>query len=227
MTQRISITPKAAIFDMDGLLLDTEPLWAMSMQKIAQQYQIPIEPHQFKYTTGLRIYEVTEFWQNHFPWEGGYSPKMIAEAILDDIIASAKEYGSLMPGATSCIDFLKSKGLKIGLATSSPMRMVDALIPQFGLGDSFDILVSADNAQAGKPHPEVFLQAAEALSVPGWQCFVLEDSINGMIAAKAARMKVVMVPEPGNINHPSLGLADITLASLEEFDETVWRRLTE
>lgn len=227
MTQQITITPKAALFDMDGLLLDTEPLWSQSMQRVARQYQIPIESHHFKHTTGLRIYEVTEFWKNHFPWQGKHDPEVVAEAILDDIIASAKDQGKVMPGAESCIDFLKKKGLKIGLATSSPMRMVDALIPHFGLADLFDILVSADAARVGKPHPEVFLQAAEALVVPSWQCFVLEDSINGMVAAKAARMKVVMVPEQERMNNPAFGLADIKLKSLEEFDDTVWRKLTE
>lgn len=215
----------AAIFDMDGLLLDTEPLWGRSMLKIAQHYQIPISPDHFKYTTGLRIYEVTEYWADRFPWPGDASPKQIAEDILDDIIALSKTEGGVMPGALSCLQWLQSRNIKTGLATSSPMRMIRELIPYFHLEPYFEMMLSADTALAGKPHPEVYLQCAHALNMPAWECVALEDSVNGMVSAKAARMKVVVVPEAARYDDPRFGLADLKLHSLEAFDERAWQQL--
>lgn len=215
----------AAIFDMDGLLLDTEPLWGVSMLKIATQYQVPVSPDFFKYTTGLRIYEVTEFWKEKFGWPGNASAQQLADDILDDIIALAKAEGDIMPGAQACLAWLRSQGIATGLATSSPTRMLDALIGHFGLRDQFDVLTSADTALFGKPHPEVYLQCAHALNEAAWNCVALEDSVNGMISAKAARMKVIVVPEPPRFDDPRFGLADVKLASLEAFSPAVWHSL--
>lgn len=217
----------AAIFDMDGLLLDTEPLWGVSMLKIATQYQVPIGPHFFKHTTGLRIYEVTEFWKEKFGWPGTATAQQLAEDILDDIIALAKAEGSIMPGAADCLQWLRSNGIKTGLATSSPTRMMQVLIDHFGLTEQFDVLTSADTALFGKPHPEVYLQCAHALNVAPWNCVALEDSVNGMVSAKAARMKVIVVPEEAHFNDPRFGLADVKLHSLEECTAATWHSLLE
>ena len=211
---------------MDGLLLDTEPLWGKSMLKIAQHYQIPIQPEHFKYTTGLRIYEVTEYWARRFPWPGDALPQQVAEDILDDIIALSKEEGRIMPGAESCLLWMRDNNIKTGLATSSPMRMIHALIPHFGLDHYFDVQLSADTALAGKPHPEVYLQCAHSLNIAPWECVALEDSVNGMIAAKAARMKVIVVPESHRYDDVRFGLADIKLPSLEAFNAATWNILT-
>ncbi len=212
----------AAIFDMDGLLLDTEPLWGISMLKVATHYEVPIGSDFFKHTTGLRIYEVTEYWKEKFGWPGNASPKQLAEDVLDDIIAKAKTDGGIMPGAEECIQWLKTNNIKIGLATSSPMRMLNELIDHFQLRHYFDILTSADTALFGKPHPEVYLQCAHALNEAPWNCVALEDSVNGMISGKAARMKVIVVPEAARFEDPRFGLADVKLRSLEEFNEKVW-----
>lgn len=219
--------PNAAIFDMDGLLLDTEPLWGSSMLKIANAYQIPVKPEFIKVTTGLRIYEVTALWESKFPWEDKASSEQVAEAILDDIIAAAKKSPRIMPGVEHSLQLLQTMGIRIGLATSSPMRMVKELIPAFGLAKYFDVLTSADTAKVGKPHPEVFLQCADSLGCLPRQCVVFEDSINGMIAAKAAGMKAVIVPEAEQYDNPKFALADGKLKSLQDFDKTLWHKLTD
>ena len=215
----------AAIFDMDGLLLDTEPLWGVSMLKVAEQYQVPVGPDFFKYTTGLRIYEVTEFWKEKFPWPGTATAQQIADDILDDIIALSKQEADIMPGALQTLQWLRSNDIKIGLATSSPTRMLDALIDHFGLRSYFDVLTSADTAIFGKPHPEVYMQCAHALNAATWDCVALEDSVNGMISAKAARMKVIVVPEEARFHDPRFGLADAKLHSLEAFTPAVWNEV--
>jgi HAD superfamily hydrolase (TIGR01509 family) len=204
------------LFDMDGLLLDTEPLWGESMMRVAQKHNIPITAHRFKETTGLRIYEVTEHWATHYPWKGK-NAKEVADEILGDIIANSKENASVLRGVEATLKLLKKHHYKIGLASSSPKHMIDALIDHFALRQYFDCITSADVAEYGKPHPGVFLHCAASLGSRPAECLVLEDSVNGMIAGKAARMKVIVVPDQLHFDDPRFALADAKLGSLEDF----------
>lgn len=205
------------LFDMDGLLLDTEPLWGESMLRIAQKHNIPITRKRFKETTGLRIYEVTDHWAIHYPWEGKTS-KEVADEILDDIIATSKDKGSVLKGVEQALKLLKKHHYKIGLASSSPKHMIDALVEHFDLTKYFDQVTSADIVELGKPHPAVFIHCAASLGSKPNECLVLEDSVNGMIAGKAARMKVIVVPDELHFDDPRFSLADAKLKSLEDFD---------
>jgi sugar-phosphatase len=212
------------LFDMDGLLLDTEPLWGESMLRVAQRHNIPITDDRFKETTGLHIKEVTDYWSVKYPWQGSPSAH-VAEEILDDIIDTAKQKGRVLPGVISTLDLLKNEGFKIGLASSSPIRMIDALIKHFGIYGYFDEISSADYVQLGKPHPAVFIHCANQLQANPMQCLVLEDSVNGMIAAKAARMKVIVVPDTYHYNDPRFALADGKLPSLDVFHLDIINKL--
>lgn len=205
------------LFDMDGLLLDTEPLWGESMLRVAHKHKIPITPARFKETTGLRIYEVTDHWATHYPWEGRTS-KEVADEILDDIIASSKKDGTVLKGVLQALQLLRKHKYKIGLASSSPAHMIDALVDHFDIRKYFDEITSADAVELGKPHPAVFMHCAAALGSKPTECLVLEDSINGMIAGKAARMKVIVVPDELHFDDPRFALADAKLKSLEDFD---------
>lgn len=205
------------LFDMDGLLLDTEPLWGESMLRISAQHNIPITGERFKETTGLRIYEVTDYWAHKYPWQGS-TAKQVADEILDDIIALSKQRATVMPGVIQSLELLKKHQYKIGLASSSPMRMIDELVTHFNIKHYFDVITSADVVELGKPHPAVFLHAAKSLNANPLQCVVLEDSLNGLLAGKSARMKVIMVPDVLNYHKPEFALADAKLTSLEEFD---------
>lgn len=205
------------LFDMDGLLLDTEPLWGEVMLHVARRHNIPISGDRFKETTGLRIYEVTEYWAHKYPWKGA-TPHQVAEEILDEIIVAAKKRGGVMPGAIDALKLLRNNNYKTGLASSSPMRMIDELLGFYDLKQYFDIIVSADAVELGKPHPAVYLHAAKQLGVNPLECVVLEDSINGFLAGKSARMKVIMVPDVLNYHKPEFMLAEARLTSLEEFD---------
>jgi mannitol-1-/sugar-/sorbitol-6-/2-deoxyglucose-6-phosphatase len=212
------------IFDMDGLLLDTEPLWGESMLRVAEKHGIPITYRQFKETTGLRIHEVTEYWASKYPWKGA-SSVAVADEILDDIIDNSIRNATVMPGVSKSLDLLTANGFKIGLASSSPMRMIAVLVDHFKLTPYFHNISSADATDFGKPHPAVFLYCAHALgSAPG-SCLVLEDSVNGMIAGKAARMKVAVVPDPHVFGDPRFAIADAKLVSLDDFDLDFVRNL--
>lgn len=203
---------------MDGLLLDTELLWGVSMNRVADRHRIGITKERFKETTGLRIYEVTEHWSRHFPWTGS-THQEVAEEILDDIIALCKAQGGIMRGVLPLLDLLDRLGMKIGLATSSPTRMVNELLEHFGIGKRFHCVTSADVVQYGKPHPAVFLHCAQNLGSAPHECLVLEDSVNGAIAGKAARMKVIAVPDELHFDDPRFSIADLKLRSLEYLDK--------
>lgn len=203
------------IFDMDGLLLDTEPLWGKSMLQVAAKHKIPITRERFKETTGLRIYEVTDHWATHYPWAGKSSHE-VAEEILDDIIASSKSHASILRGVEQTLDMLRQNGYKIGLASSSPKRMIHELTDHFGLTERFDVITSADVVELGKPHPAVFLHCAAELGSKPTRCLVLEDSVNGMIAGKAARMRVIVIPDELHFDDPRFTIADAKLRSMED-----------
>jgi len=205
------------LYDMDGLLLDTEPLWGESMLGIAEKHNIPITRERFKETRGLRIYEVTDYWSMKYPWTGSTSLE-VAEEILDDIIDRSKKRGRVLPGVVKSLQLLKENNFKIGLASSSPKRMIEDLITHFGIKQYFDIITSADAVEMGKPHPAVFLHCAESLKSNPLECVVLEDSLNGMIAGLAARMKVIVVPDEVHFDDPRFTLADAKLKSLEDLD---------
>ena len=205
------------LYDMDGLLLDTEPLWGVSMLKVAEKHKIPITRERFKETTGLRIYEVTDYWAIHYPWDG-HSPREVADEIIDDIIASSKESAAVLKGVEKSLKLLKKHNYKVGLASSSTKYMIDMLVDHFGLTKYFDVITSADAVELGKPHPAVFLHCAAELGSKPNECLVLEDSVNGMIAGKAARMKVIVVPDELHFDDPRFSIADRKLRSLEDFD---------
>jgi mannitol-1-/sugar-/sorbitol-6-/2-deoxyglucose-6-phosphatase len=202
---------------MDGLLLDTEPLWGKTMLEVAEKHQIPITRERFKETTGLRIYEVTDHWAIHYPWQGR-SSKEVADEILDEIIAASKNHASILKGVEQALQLLRKNKYKIGLASSSPSRMINELVDHFGLTGYFDVITSADAVALGKPHPAVFLHCADSLGAKPNQCLVLEDSVNGMIAGKAARMKVIVVPDELHFDDPRFSIADGKLRSMEDFD---------
>lgn len=203
------------LFDMDGLLLDTESLWGLSMWAVADKHNIRIAPDRFAETTGLRIHQVTEHWARHYPWEGA-DAHAVAEEILDDIIERSKTYGRIMPGVERLLMELEDAGFRIGLASSSPSRMIEALVRHFGLWDRFRTVTSAECEEWGKPHPAVFLKCAQDLGAKPYECLVLEDSVNGCIAGKAALMKVVAVVEERNWEDPHFAIADFKIRSLEE-----------
>lgn len=212
------------LFDMDGLLLDTEPLWSECMHRIARKHQIPVTPEKFKETTGLRIYEVTEYWALKYPWKGSTCQE-VAEEILDEIIECSQRKGSILKGVEQSLKLLKQNKIKTGLASSSPSRMIHALVKHFELEHYFDCITSADEVSLGKPHPAVFLRCAENLGSKAAECVVLEDSVNGMIAGKAARMKVIVVPDQLHFDDPGFALADFKLNSMEAFSMNLLRSI--
>lgn len=209
---------KAVIFDMDGLLIDSEPLWQEAGSETLAEFGKELTLEQYHTSTGLRTEEWIQHWFHYFEL-----PRQHATTAIDTIITKAiskiDEKGIAFPGVDHIIHFMKAHSLKIGLATSSPLSLVDVVLNKLDLQNSFDAITSAEKLPFGKPHPEVYLNCAKELGAAGMECIAFEDSFNGMIAAKAARMKCVIVPALQDHDHPKWNAADLKLRSLTEFDE--------
>ena len=207
---------KAAIFDMDGLLIDSEPLWQEAGIETLSGFGISLTLEQYHTSTGLRTAE----WVAHWFRQYAVSQDHAAEAI-DTIIRKAIEKiaaeGVALPGSTEILQFFKQNNIPTGLATSSPMSLVDVVVDKLQIRPYFKVMNSAEYLPYGKPHPQVFLDCAGALGVLPEECIVFEDSFNGMIAAKAAKMKCVVVPARAQFSHPRWAAADLKLTTLEEF----------
>lgn len=214
----------AAIFDMDGLLIDSEPLWQQAGAETLQEFGVTLTNEQYNLTTGLRTPEWIDYWFTHFSInknQAKQAAKTIEQAALDKI----KAHGEAMEGVQYIMEFFKSNGFLIGLASSSPMRLIEAVIEKLNIQPYLNAVTSAEHLPYGKPHPQVFLNCAELLQVPPTTCICFEDSFNGMIAAKAARMKCVVIPAPHVHHEGRWNAADRKLSSLLKFNSTILETL--
>lgn len=215
---------KTVIFDMDGLLIDSEPLWNQAMATVFATMNIRLKKEDYIKTTGLRTSEVVDYWHQHFGW-AEKSPAQVSEEILEEVTGLITTQGTMMEGAEEILQFFKQKHFKIGLASSSPMRLINSALNHFNLYFYFDAIHSGEHQDFGKPHPAVYLLCAEELDTAPLKCLVFEDSVNGLIAAKAARMKVIVVPEKEQRDDPKYSLADLRLSSLKNFGDNDLRFL--
>lgn len=206
------------IFDMDGLLIDSEPLWGEAATEVFLYYGKKLTPEEFAQTTGLRTSEFVSWWLRDYKFDNTELEKA-AENIVDLVVKKIKQKGKPLPGLEHILNFFYQRSFKIGLATSSPLRVADTVVNLLGIGKFFDTKTSAEKLDYGKPHPEVYLQCARELESSPLECLCFEDSLNGMIAAKAARMKCVVVPTYHQQKDEKWSVADLKISSLKNFSE--------
>ncbi|HUY31010.1 MAG TPA: hexitol phosphatase HxpB [Acidimicrobiales bacterium] len=220
MTVRDFPAARAAIFDMDGLLVDTEPYWRSVEVDVFAQLGVDITPLLGRgLTMGMRVDEVVAFFRARLGWEGP-SDDEVAERIVAGIVTAIRDRAELLPGAIESVDLLAGYGLRVALASGSTPPVIDAVLERFGLAGRFSVVSSAVDDRLGKPHPAIFLRTAAALGVDAIECVVLEDSLNGCVAAKAARMRVVAVPDRRFADDGRFAIADVRLSSLEQLGES-------
>lgn len=211
------------IFDMDGLLINSEPLWEIAGINTLAQYNAIITQDEYHKTTGLRTQEWIEYWFGHFAITAPAAPAV--DTIINKAIESIREHGNAMPGVEYILNYFKERDFKIGLATSSPMSLVNVVVEKLGIGKYLHAITSAEHLPYGKPHPQVFMNCAAELNASPLECICFEDSFNGMIAAKAARMKCVIVPAPSQRHEHKWEAADMKLSSLLNFNDLLLERL--
>ncbi len=204
------------IFDMDGLLIDSEPYWQEAGTETLDEFNIALSLEQYHLTTGLRTREWIDYWFGHFGVDKVHAPAA-EDRIHEKAIEKIKIQAEIMPGVEGIFSFFKDKGFRIGLATSSPLLLVDVVLDKLGIGHYLQAITSAGDLPYGKPHPQVYLDCAKMLKAHPLECICFEDSFNGMIAAKAARMKCVVIPHPDLFHLPKWGAADLKLRSLDDF----------
>lgn len=215
---------KAVIFDMDGLLIDSEPLWQESEIVVFNKVGLRLDHSMCLETMGLRVDAVVDYWYARHPWEN-VSNKEIENGIVDEVVERILLKATPQEGVASVINFVQSKRVRTALASSSSYRIIRAVLDKFDLKEKFEIIYSAEDEEYGKPHPGVYLTTARKLQVSPAECLAIEDSFNGVKAAKAAGMLCIAVPDSTSRGDSRFDLADVVLNSLSEINEEVWSRL--
>jgi len=214
---------EAVIFDMDGLLIDSEPLWQEAEILVFKQVGINLTSELCQRTQGLRIDEVVDYWYQRYLWTN-LTKLAVEELIVGKVIELIQLKGEALPGVEQAIAFVQSRNIKIALASSSATIIIQAALKKLDLTDIFTKVYSAESEVLGKPHPGVYLTTAKQLDVSPQFCLAIEDSLNGVLAAKAAQMQCIAIPEKIQQDNPKFASADCILSSLAELNQGVWNK---
>jgi HAD superfamily hydrolase (TIGR01509 family) len=215
---------KAAIFDMDGLLVDSEPLWQEAEISVFRAIGVPLTKELCRQTTGIRLDGAVRHWYERFPWQGK-SLEAVESQILDVVTNLIVERAKLLPGAREVVRILRAAQYELAVASSSPMCLIRVVLAKFAMIELFSVLHSADQEDEGKPNPTVYLSTMSRLGVNPRECIAFEDSVPGVRAAKAAGAWVIAVPAPGDVSDPGFADANEVLSSLEDFSLKISRTL--
>ncbi|MCE7065598.1 hexitol phosphatase HxpB [Dyadobacter sp. CY326] len=207
---------KAAIFDMDGLLIDSEPIWTDAARKVMHQVNFTISDALKNQTTGLSIKLFLEYCYKIQPWNTPSFEKlehMILEMAHKNILANAEA----MPGAIELVKALKQQGLKLAVASASHMDLIEGVLKRLDIIDYFDTWHSGELEEFTKPHPAVYLTTAIKLGVLPEECIAFEDSHAGLRSAHAAGMITISVPAADVFEDAKFDLAHYKISSLDKF----------
>jgi beta-phosphoglucomutase-like phosphatase (HAD superfamily) len=215
---------QGAVFDMDGLLIDTEPVWRQSEIEIFGRLGLHLSEEQSLGTMGMRVAEVVRLWYDRHPWSGP-SVDEVTREIVDTVIRHVTAHGEPKAGVLAALTTIHHAGLPIAIASSSSEALIRAVVQRLHLEPYITAICSAEDEREGKPHPAVYLRAAARLGVPPERCLAFEDSPNGVLSARAAGMYCIVVPDPYLASDPRMMEADLRLASLEEFTPPLFEEL--
>ncbi|MGI5211632.1 HAD family hydrolase [Plantactinospora sp. CA-290183] len=181
----------AVIFDLDGVLVDSEPVWEGVRRRYVKEHGGQWQPDSQRRLMGMSTME----WAGYLHDELGTAgpPERIAAAVIEEMAQAYQQRVPLVDGAAQVVRRLAGRW-PLGLASSSPARLIDAALAAAGLTDAFRLTLSTEEVPRGKPAPDVYLTVAERLGVPAARCVAVEDSTNGVRSAAAAGMRVVAVP---------------------------------
>lgn len=212
------------VFDLDGLLIDSEPLWRQAEIEIFAGLGLDLTEVDVRQTMGLRIDDAVRHWWVRRPWSGS-SPVEVERAVTARVAELISTVGTPMPGTRATVELCERLSLPVGVCSGSYAVVIEAALARLGIGSSVAVWHSAEWEPLGKPHPGAYLTTAAKLGVDPTACVAVEDSLNGAVSARAARMRVVVVPEPGMLDSPVWGFCDLVLDSLTGFDEAALRTL--
>jgi HAD superfamily hydrolase (TIGR01509 family) len=206
---------RAVVFDMDGLLLDTETLWHSAEVELFARYG-----GEFTWDDKIAVigtsYDFTaEYFSDRLGLPRERGPELVGEMIslMHDLVRRSVD---ARPGAVELVDRLRELRVPLGLASNSPRFLVDDALATAGMTDAFDAIVTSDDVELAKPAPDIYLLACERLGVAPADALALEDSASGVAAAKAAGLTCIAVPQ---FAETDVSAADRIVDSLEELIE--------
>ena len=215
---------QAIIFDMDGLLVDSEPWWRVAENKVFGRLSVAPTEDEFEAMMGNRIQEVITKWYAKYPWDN-FDLKTTQDEIISEVATLVTQNSDLLPGVKETLDFFHQKQIPMVVASSSPLLLIKKLISHYNITNYFGSLHSAEFEAQGKPAPDVFLTAAKHLQIDAVNCLVFEDSYNGVLAAKAANMKCIAVPAAEHFHQERFDIAEVKLSSLQHWNESLWQHI--
>ena len=213
----------AVVFDLDGVLIDSEPVWEQVRREYVAEHGGRWRPDSQQRLMGMSTPE----WSSYLATELGVDapPSRIAHEVVEEVGRRYETDLPLMPGAVEAVQRLASRW-PLGLASSAARPLIDRVLAATGMTSLFKVTVSTEEVRRGKPAPDVYLTVAERLAVAPAQTVAVEDSSNGLRSASAAGMVVVAVPHPRYPPAPdALARADLVLRSLDDLQPEVLEKL--
>ncbi|HLA39525.1 MAG TPA: HAD family phosphatase [Candidatus Glassbacteria bacterium] len=216
---------QAALYDLDGLMVDSEPVHGVASEMAAKTYgrslqELPEDVRRSFY--GKRVIDVAALVVERLGLD--ISPQRWADERLEIFMDLVEKGIGLMPGLESSLDLFRSHGLKTAVVSSGVRRYVDRILESTGMASRFDAVVTGDDVTRGKPDPQCFLTAARKIGAEPGACLVLEDAHAGILAGKAAGMKVVAVRNRFSLDYTG---ADLVIDSLAQIDHQTLERLSD
>jgi mannitol-1-/sugar-/sorbitol-6-/2-deoxyglucose-6-phosphatase len=208
---------RAVIFDMDGVLIDTEPVWRQVETAVFASLGITLSDADCRETMGMRIDDVVRTWFARRPWSE-VPVGDVTQRIVAGVIDHVREHGEPMEGAVVAVATVRAAGLRCAVASSSPRPLIEAVVAKLGIARWVDVTCSADQEALGKPAPDVYLRTASMLGVEPPECLAVEDSVAGVLSARAAGMPCVVIPDVVTASDPRLTAATVRIESLRELD---------
>jgi HAD superfamily hydrolase (TIGR01509 family) len=213
----------AVVFDLDGVLVDSESVWNEVRRQFTEENGGQWHEGAQRDMMGMSSVEWSRYVRDRLGVR--MEPERISQAVADRVVDLYRERLPLLPGAVESVRALAAEW-PLGLASSSNRHVIDLVLELAGIADDFQATISSEEVGAGKPAPDVYLEAAKRLEVDPTRCAAIEDSSNGLRSARAAGTAVIAVPNRDFPPDPdALELADLVLDSLEKLTPAVVRRL--
>ena len=212
----------AVIFDLDGVLADSEPSWNQIDAKLLAEHGVTYRGEYHRNVLGVSYRLAVEFYKNAFHISAPVEEMMRRRGeIATDFFANRV---SLFPSAKMTLEQLREMKLPLAVATSSVSASARPLLERAGIRSLFSVLITGDEVQQGKPHPEIYLRAAKKLGISPEACLVIEDSLAGIAAGKGANMRVAAIPDTRFVDPREYEMkADYVLGSLSEIPALIRR----
>jgi HAD superfamily hydrolase (TIGR01509 family) len=214
----------AVVFDLDGVLIDSEPVWERVRRQVVAKYGGHWPPEAQSRLMGMS----TQEWARYLSEDLGVGlpPERVASLVIDQMAASYREHLPLLPGAVAAVQRL-ADWWPLGLGSSAPAALIETVLVTAGLRGSFAVAMSTEQVHRGKPAPDIYLAVTERLGQAPAECVAVEDSTNGLRSAAAAGLAVIAVPRPAYPPDPAAlaqsklvltSLADLTVSAIKALD---------